>query len=70
MLRLPLLLTRFSLYSLQLTTQETLKHLKVIIIKGVLVNAIEVEVITIIKEEREHLYRLVVIALTRIFSKI
>ena len=56
MLRLPLLLTRFSLYSLQLTTQETLKHLKVIIIKGVLVNAIEVEVIIIIKEAKEHLH--------------
>jgi hypothetical protein len=70
MLRLPLLLIRFSLCSLQLITQETLKHLKVIIVKGVLIDAIEVEVVIIIKEEGEHLYRLVIIAFTRIFSKI
>jgi hypothetical protein len=55
MLRLLLLLTRFSLCSLQLT-QETLKHPEVIIIKGVLINVVEVKAVTIIKEEREHLY--------------
>ena len=38
-------------------------------LKGVLVDAVEVRVVIIVKEAREHLYRLVVIALTRIFSK-
>jgi hypothetical protein len=69
MLRLPLLLTRFNLCSLQLITQETLKHLKVIIVKGVSVDVVEVEVITIVEKEGEHLYRLVIIALTRILSR-
>ena len=73
MLQQPLLLTRCSyninLCFLQLTTQE--KDLVAIIrLKGVLVDAIEVGVIIIIKEAREHLYRLVVIAFTRILSKI
>jgi phenylacetate-coenzyme A ligase PaaK-like adenylate-forming protein len=44
--------------------------LEVIIVKGVSVNAVEVEVVIIVKEEGEHLYQLVVIALTRILSKI
>ena len=57
MLRLLLLLIRFSLCSLQLITREILKYLEVIIrAKGVLVDAIKVKVVTIIKEEREHLY--------------
>jgi hypothetical protein len=38
-------------------TQETLKHLKVIIrVKGVLVDAIKVKVVIIVKKEGEYLY--------------
>jgi hypothetical protein len=33
------------------------------------VDAVEVEVVTIVEEEGEHLHRLVVIALTRILSR-
>jgi hypothetical protein len=44
--------------------------LEVIIVKGVLVDAVKVEAVIIVKEEKEHLYRLVVIAYTRILSKI
>ena len=73
MLQQPLLLTRCSyninLCFLQLTTQE--KDLAATIgLKGVLVDAVEVGVVIIVEEAREHLHQLVIIAFTRIFSKI